>query len=312
MVFQRIREQLDRTIKTPRNETEIDVWLESPGGNAHVAYKLFLELRFRAQKIRVVIPDYAKSAATLLAIGADEIWMSCSAELGPLDAQIGHPDREGVTVSALDVSNALGFLAETALSYLIVGGGKVVKSTELPRVNVLERFAEFSSMFFRPVVEKLDPHLVHQATKELEVAQRYAKDMLCTREHGKCDCDKLATALVKEYPSHGFVISRHAAESLGLPVFEAEVYNYWPLATTLFTLYEHGKFTHKESNGRIINHLIEVSSFTDLVDSINRRLNRDTKGASKHDNHRNDKPNDPIKSSPEDASQSSSVQESAT
>jgi len=87
-VFDYVQARLKENISSPSKETEIDVWLDSPGGSASVAYKLLLELRHRCKKLRIVIPDFAKSAATLLAIGGDEIYMAPAAELGPLDAQI--------------------------------------------------------------------------------------------------------------------------------------------------------------------------------------------------------------------------------
>src|SRR5688572_30383804 len=61
-----IQSLLDEKIVTPPDETEIDIWLHSPGGDAHAAYKLFLDLRSRCCRLRAVVPDYAKSAATLL------------------------------------------------------------------------------------------------------------------------------------------------------------------------------------------------------------------------------------------------------
>jgi hypothetical protein len=266
-VFHRIQEKLDSTVTTPRDETEIDVWLESPGGDAHIAYKLFLELRSRAKLFRVIVPDYAKSAATLFAIGADELWMAAAADLGPLDAQLEHPDREGVTVSALDVANALAFLMEAAKKYLVVGGGEVLKSTGLPRADVLEKFSAFSAEFFRPIMTKLDPHLIHRASNQLEVARRYAKSMLRLRNQktlaDDMDSDDLAGCLVSHYPSHGFVISRNAMASFGLPVKSAEDYNYWARLKQLMSRYRAGQFVRGTENG-YQNHFIEVWSFSDL------------------------------------------------
>src|SRR5262245_22270124 len=93
--FQQLQTELEEKIDCLSDECEIDFWIESPGGDANISYKIFLELQARCKKWRAVIPDYAKSAATLLAIGAEEIHMAPSAEIGPLDAQIDHPDREG-------------------------------------------------------------------------------------------------------------------------------------------------------------------------------------------------------------------------
>ena len=98
--------------------TEIDLWLESPGGDAHVSYKIALLLRSYTPKLRVIVPDYAKSAATLLSLAADEIYMARAAELGPLDAQIGY-EKEGMTISALDRARSLEDLAGPSRSGLV-------------------------------------------------------------------------------------------------------------------------------------------------------------------------------------------------
>lgn len=78
-----VRRQIEDQIKEPQESVEIDLWLESPGGDVHVAYKLALMLRAAASKIRIIVPDYAKSAATLLALAGDEIYMAPGAELCP-------------------------------------------------------------------------------------------------------------------------------------------------------------------------------------------------------------------------------------
>src|SRR5579859_4413197 len=44
-VFRRIRQEIRSEITSPREENEIDLWIESPGGDAHAAYKIALLLR---------------------------------------------------------------------------------------------------------------------------------------------------------------------------------------------------------------------------------------------------------------------------
>ena len=46
-----IRRQIEDLIKEPQESVEIDLWLESPGGDAHAAYKLALMLRAAASRI---------------------------------------------------------------------------------------------------------------------------------------------------------------------------------------------------------------------------------------------------------------------
>jgi Serine dehydrogenase proteinase len=243
-----IQKQLDEKITTPPAETEIDIWLESPGGDAHSAYKLLIDLRARCKKLRVVIPDTAKSAATLMAIGADEIYMAPAAELGPLDAQIEHPDREGVTISALNVAKALGFIGTFARDFVLRGGRDALRSTNLPRIEVLRELSSFSAALMKPLLAKLDPHLIHRAADQLDITHRYATIVLSNRNLSeedrktKCDIDHVADHLVNHYPAHEFVISRSEAKGLALPIRDAESYPHWSGVRDLHTGFHEGLF----------------------------------------------------------------------
>lgn len=81
--------------------TSIDFLLNTPGGDVGAADKIARILRKRVgsgSALRVIVPDYAKSAGTLLALGADTIVMSDSSELGPIDPQIISRDANGQPV----------------------------------------------------------------------------------------------------------------------------------------------------------------------------------------------------------------------
>lgn len=70
---------------------DIDLILHTGGGDIDVAEKLANMLWAKigqAGTLRVVVPDFAKSAGTLLALAADSIVMSDSSELGPIDPQL--------------------------------------------------------------------------------------------------------------------------------------------------------------------------------------------------------------------------------
>ena len=233
-----IQVMLDEVITTPPAETNIDVWIESPGGDAHATYKLVLDLRHRCQTLQAVVPDYAKSAATLLVLGVDKIFMAAAAELGPLDIQIEHPDREGLILSALDVADSLEFLSKTAIDMVIGGGGAIVYFTKLRRTDVLEMTLKFMAQFLQPTIAKLDPHLLHQATNQLQIAERYAINMLQMRNNiatSEESAKELMDKLIKEYPSHEYVISRNEARALGLPVVPVESYHKVESVKNLYT-----------------------------------------------------------------------------
>lgn len=66
----------------------LNLILHSPGGDGTVVEKFVSLCRAQCKKFRVLIPNEAKSAATLIALGADEIIMGPPSEIGPIDAQI--------------------------------------------------------------------------------------------------------------------------------------------------------------------------------------------------------------------------------
>jgi ClpP class serine protease len=88
--------------------------IESPGGQAESAYRIACFLRQHCGGYLAVVPAYAKSAATLLTLGADQIILCANAELGPLDVQIFDPNREDLR-SALNEVQALERLNAFAL-----------------------------------------------------------------------------------------------------------------------------------------------------------------------------------------------------
>jgi len=74
----------------------VDLVLNSPGGRPETAEKIIMALRrFYDNDLRVVVPEFAKSAATIVALGAREICMGFCSELGPIDPQIFVPDESG-------------------------------------------------------------------------------------------------------------------------------------------------------------------------------------------------------------------------
>ncbi len=232
-LVERVQQELDRVVTTPPDQTEIDVWVDSFGGDAHAAYKLVLELRSRCAVLRGVVPDRAKSAATLMILGMDKIYMAASAELGPLDAQIEHPGRDNMRISALDVADSLAFMGQTAFEIMFAGGALIVFQLGLPRIDVLNSSLQFASQLVAPAVAKLDPHLIHQAKNLLRVTEQYAVSLLTERRGQSQEATNLnamsemVRKLVKEYPAHGYVISRGEARDLGLEIEDAELHPRW-------------------------------------------------------------------------------------
>ena len=82
-------EAILRGIRTTPDETPIDLILHTPGGLVLAAEQIAYALRSHAAKVTVIVPHYAMSGGTLIALAADEILMDEAAVLGPVDPQLG-------------------------------------------------------------------------------------------------------------------------------------------------------------------------------------------------------------------------------
>lgn len=67
--------------------TKLDLILHSPGGSAEAAESIIYYLRSRFSDIRVIVPQLAMSAATIIACAADELVLGKHSFLGPTDPQ---------------------------------------------------------------------------------------------------------------------------------------------------------------------------------------------------------------------------------
>jgi len=219
-----LRRRIEDVVDAPREQVEIDLWLESGGGDAHSAYKLALMLQHASAHIRVVIPDFAKSAATLLSLVGDEIYMAPGADLGPLDAQVPEEGSLAGAISALNIARAADELAREAVDLAIEGGKKIVSDMRLSRADTLNAMLDFSAKFSEPLVRQLDPRIVSEANDLLRITVRYAERLLRDKT-APGRARTIAHSLVEAFPSHGFVISREDAEGLGLPVRPIETYD---------------------------------------------------------------------------------------
>ncbi|MDD3452695.1 MAG: ATP-dependent Clp protease proteolytic subunit [Bacilli bacterium] len=79
--------------------SDIDFYIETPGGNGVTAEEIVRYIRSEFNKISFVICGEAKSAGTILAMAGDEILMTKTGSLGPIDAQM--PSNRGM-ISAYD------------------------------------------------------------------------------------------------------------------------------------------------------------------------------------------------------------------
>ncbi len=82
-------EEILRALESTDEDKDIDLVLHTPGGLVLASLQIARAIKNRKGKVRVIVPHYAMSGGTLIALAADEIIMSKNAVLGPVDPQLG-------------------------------------------------------------------------------------------------------------------------------------------------------------------------------------------------------------------------------
>ncbi len=135
----------------------LNLILQSPGGDGTVVEKFVSLCRSQCKKFRVIIPNEAKSAATMIALGADEIIMGPPSEIGPIDAQV-EVITNGIRrlISAQSFIDARDRLLEKYKQQLATGEDpgatmQMLATLDLPFITECERLMDFG----RDVARKL-------------------------------------------------------------------------------------------------------------------------------------------------------------
>jgi ClpP class serine protease len=82
-------EQVLRAIRLTPDTIPVDLVVHTPGGLVLAAEQIARALHRHPAKVTVIVPHYAMSGGTMLALSADEIVMDENAVLGPVDPQLG-------------------------------------------------------------------------------------------------------------------------------------------------------------------------------------------------------------------------------
>ena len=109
-------EEILRNTMSP--DDSLFLLLNSPGGDALAAERIVNVCNsFTADGFSVIVPKMAKSAATMVCLGANEIGMSQNSELGPIDPQILIQDDQGKPgkyIAAHEIRRSFEHLMEQA------------------------------------------------------------------------------------------------------------------------------------------------------------------------------------------------------
>jgi hypothetical protein len=169
----------------------LEVILESSGGDLDSAIKLSKMLRFHCSKLSIVVPFWAKSAASLVAISADRIYMTPYAELGPIDPQVADPETDEF-VPAHSIGRALDFVEETEDLHVKLA-----------------------------LTSKLSPLLIG-GYKDVESATEQEVREVCDRLRLP-DPDGAVRTLTSTYLSHGYPVTHETLKGLGFPISQLSI-----------------------------------------------------------------------------------------
>jgi len=82
-------EQVLQAIRLTPRDMPIDIILHTPGGLVLASEQIARALKNHPAKVTAIIPQYAMSGGTMIALAADEIMLDENAVLGPVDPQVG-------------------------------------------------------------------------------------------------------------------------------------------------------------------------------------------------------------------------------
>lgn len=200
-------------ITDKRRYANVLLVLTTEGGDPHVAYRVARLLQRVYEKIQVFVSGWCKSAGTLLAICGHELIVGDKGELGPIDIQRGLRDDLWQSTSGLTEAAAVTFLEEISWSLFrkIVTETKELSGHHITFKSAAHAAAPLVSGILTPIFAQIDPLMLGENARKLEIASEYADRL---NKHSMNLKAGSQDALVSGYPDHGFVIDRKEAQNL--------------------------------------------------------------------------------------------------
>ncbi len=183
------------------------------GGWANAAYKIARYLQDTSDIFYLSVPSYCKSAGTLLALGAHEIFMDTVSELGPLDVQLLQRDEIGRRRSGMVIKTAFEGLADECVK-LFENVLFNIKNNSRDNIS-FETASRIASDIVNGVMpsvySQISPDSLGSDLRDLRIAQAYGERLSEISGNPKPGA---VSHLVSRYPSHDFIIDRDEADEL--------------------------------------------------------------------------------------------------
>ncbi|MGQ0606452.1 MAG: SDH family Clp fold serine proteinase [Candidatus Nitrosotenuis sp.] len=203
--------------KKLQNCTSMEVILNSSGGSLDAAIHLCEILRSYSNNLKFIVPRYAKSAATLVALSGDALVLDKPSELGPLDPIWSGKEEQ---YPAASLPKTIEFLHD--MEKKLPKDSKIIeiiaKGLSVTRMGVYKASLEYS---IPPLVELL------------------TTIMFKTYKNVKKSAKKIATGLATGYPQHGYPVTIREAEKLGIRI-ERMTTDQWEIVWKIYKHFEDG------------------------------------------------------------------------
>lgn len=194
---------------------KLDVYIETPGGRGETVDEIVKLLRGKFDEVYFVVSGEAKSAGTIFALSGNDIFMTETGSLGPIDAQV----RVGRTVQS--ASDYIEWVKKKKRDLNTPGGylddfdGQMtaqITPGELKDICNILKFAEDLVVEWLPKYKFKDWNVTE--TRHLAVTPQRKKDRAL----------EIANALVdhSRWRFHGRSIKRKDLEDIGLKIKKVE------------------------------------------------------------------------------------------
>lgn len=179
-----------------RQGEPLALFIKSSGGSGRAALRAINLLRQHASRLTALVPLECASAATMMALGADEIQMGPLAFLTAVDTSIRHE------LSPCDIDNELVSVSQDELSRVISLWKEHGGSKEGNPVGSLMPFVH--------------PLVVGAVDRASSLSIRLCREILSYHTRDAATAERISNVLNAAYPSHDYPITLREAARIGL------------------------------------------------------------------------------------------------
>lgn len=181
-------------------QDKIYLFIKSDGGNGKASLRIINLLREHTKKLVVLIPGECSSAATMLALGADEIHMGPLAFLSAVDTSLTHD------LSPVDKDNSLVSISQD----------------ELTRVLKLWNESSKGENPYSSLYSHIHPLVFGAVDRASSLSIKLCTDILSYHLSNKEKAAEISRKLNSDYPSHNYPILTKEAKEIGLNIKELD------------------------------------------------------------------------------------------